>query len=92
MRNLIPAFALVASIAAVPAWAAEPAQGPSSEDTYATMFAYSQTSPHAQKASATVEQTADMKADAAERAQVAQWTAVMGRGDIPEEYLGKGHK
>ena len=92
MRTLTCAFALAGCLAAGPVLAAEQAQGPSSDSTYATMFAYSQTNPHAKAPSAAVEQAAEMKAAESRRAQQDQWSSVMGRSDTPQEYIGSGHK
>lgn len=92
MKHLLSALAFAACVAAAPAWAAEQEQGPTSAETYATMYAYSQASPHARQLSPTVEQAADQKAAEANRTELAQWSSVMGRGDVPEEYLDKVHK
>ena len=92
MKTLLSAFALAACLAAAPVLAAEQAQGPSSDTTYATMFAYSQANPHAKAPSAAVEQAAEMKAAETRRAEQAQWASVMGRSDTPHEYMGSGHK
>lgn len=92
MKTFLIAATFAAALAAAPAWAADQQEGPNSEDTYVTMFAYSQTSPHAHKVPAAVEQSADMKAAEAERREVDNWSTVMGRSDRPQEYLGSGHK
>lgn len=92
MKTLTSALALAGYLAAGPVLAAEQAQISPSDPTYAPMFAYYQANPHAKAPSAAVEQAAEMKAAESRRAEQAQWASVMGRGDVPEEYLPSGHK
>ena len=92
MKSLIPALTLTACLAIAPAWAAGPGQqDPSGDATYAPMFAYLPTNPHGYQMPKSVEQAAERKAAAAERAELAEWSSIMGTDDIPQEYLSKPH-
>ena len=91
MKTLLLAATFAAALAAAPSFAADPA-GTKDDDTYASLNVYNPSNPHTKAIPASVEQSADMKAAESERREIASWTAVMGRSDRPQEYLGSGHK